>query len=67
MSQPLLWTIIGAVATGFVAKMMLEWFNQTRYKPIIDLAVAVTVFISIGTLIIRGIQTAINVLNSIPK
>ncbi len=54
------------VVTGFLAKIMLEWFNQARYKPMVDLIVAISVFISIGSLIIKGIQTAVDVLNCIP-
>ena len=67
MSQALLWTSLGIVVGGFIIKLMLEWFNQARYKPMVDLVVAISVFISVGALIIQGIQTAINVLNSIPK
>ena len=67
MTEPLIWTILGTVIGGFIAKMMLEWFNQARYKPMVDLLVAVSIFISISALIIKGVQSAINVLNSIPK
>lgn len=67
MSNALIWSILGIVVAGFLAKLMLEWFNQARYKPMIDLVVAISVFISVGTLIVRGIQVAVNVLNSIPK
>ena len=67
MSYAPIWTIIGLVVGGFIGKMMLEWFNQARYKPMVDLVVAVSVFISISALIIQGIRTAVEVLNSIPK
>ena len=67
MSNTLIWTILGFVIGGFIGKQILEWVNQGRYKPMIDLVVAISVFISVGALIIKGIQTAVNVLNSIPK
>ena len=67
MNESLVWTILWIVIAGFLIKMMLEWFNQARYKPMADLFVAVSVFISVAALVIKGIQTAVNVLNSIPK
>jgi hypothetical protein len=67
MNESLIWTILWIVVSGFLIKMMLEWFNQARDKPMVDLFVAISVFISVGALIIKGIQTAVNVLNSIPK
>lgn len=67
MSNALIWSIISIVVTGFIGKLILEWFNQGRFKIIIDLVMSISVFILVGGLIIKGIQTASNVINSIPK
>lgn len=67
MSNALIWGIISAVVLGFVAKLVLEWFNAGRYKVIIDLVVSISVFIAVSGLIIKGVQSAVNVINSIPK
>lgn len=67
MSNALLWSIIGIVVGGFVFKQILEWFNQGRFKPLIDLVVSITVFIAVSTLIVQGINAAKQVMDSIPK
>jgi len=67
LDNTLMWGVIGAFVGGFIGKQILEWFNQGRFKPMIDLIISISVFIAISSLIIRGINAAINVLNSIPK
>ncbi|MGI6079251.1 MAG: hypothetical protein ACOYCB_14040 [Fastidiosipilaceae bacterium] len=67
MSNALIWGIIGIVVAGFIGKIVLEWFNGGKYKPIVDLVVSITVFIGVASLIVKGIKTAVSVVNSIPK
>ena len=67
MSNTILWGILSAVVAGFVIKQVLEWLNQGRYKQMVDVAVAVSVFIAVSSLIIQGINAAIQVINTIPK
>lgn len=67
MNNSLIWGIIGAVVLGFIGKIILEWFNAGRYKVIIDLVVSIGVFIAVSGLIVKGIQSAVTVINSIPK
>ena len=67
MGHNTIWGILSAVVAGFLLKQMMEWFNQARYKPMVDLFVSISIFILVGSLIVQGIQTALNILNSIPK
>ena len=67
MSNSLLWAIVGIVVAGFVVKQILEWFNQGRFKPLVDLVVSISVFISVSALIVQGINAAKQVIDAIPK
>lgn len=67
MTNALMWSIISMVIGGFIFKQILEWFNQGRFKPIVDLVVSIGVFISVTALIIQGINSAKQVMDAIPK